>query len=185
MRNIVCYSGYNSDWHEALVNVIWLYKSEIEHSGLMLLLFFWMWHLGYLASSVTVVTSLHLHIRLLCGEGLWRQRCSSREEEGGTWELYRSNVLAKSTFFSKLQTAALRYFQIIVSEQFSHKSLEVGFPALNWHGLKSTSLAEVKKFHCSPRLPITQGHMIGLLCRNGFSTMPTSLKRWLKFPNVF
>ena len=31
----------------------------------------------------------------------------SIEEEGGTWDLYHSNLLAKSTFFSKLQTAAL------------------------------------------------------------------------------
>ena len=31
----------------------------------------------------------------------------SREEDGGTWELYHSNLLAKPTFFSKLQTAAL------------------------------------------------------------------------------
>ena len=31
----------------------------------------------------------------------------SREEEGGTWELYHSNILAKSTFFSKLHTATL------------------------------------------------------------------------------
>ena len=31
----------------------------------------------------------------------------SREEERGVWELYHSNILAKSTFFSKLQTAAL------------------------------------------------------------------------------
>ena len=36
-----------------------------------------------------------------------RQGGSSREEEGGTYELYHSNVLAKSTSFSKLQTAAL------------------------------------------------------------------------------
>ena len=36
----------------------------------MLLLLFWMRHLGYLASSVTVDTSLLMHSRLLCGEGL-------------------------------------------------------------------------------------------------------------------
>ena len=38
---------------------------------------------------------------------------SSREEEGGTWELYHSNILAKSTFCWNLQTAALsKYDQI-------------------------------------------------------------------------
>ena len=36
-------------------------------------------------------------------EGLRRQRA----EEGLTWELYHSNVLAKFTLSSKLQTAAL------------------------------------------------------------------------------
>ena len=67
-------------------------------NGLILLLY-WMWHLGYLAFSVTVVTSPLMQGRFLCGEGLWRQRCSSREEDGGTWELYHSDILAKSTFF--------------------------------------------------------------------------------------
>ena len=47
-------------------------------------------------------TSLLVH-RLLCGRGLE----SSREEEGVSWELYHTNFLTKSTFFSKLQTAAL------------------------------------------------------------------------------
>ena len=46
-------------------------------------------------------------------EGLWRQGCSSREEEGGTWELYHSNILTKSNFFSKPQTAALNKLPII------------------------------------------------------------------------
>lgn len=32
----------------------------------------------YLASSVTVVASLLIHSRLLCGERLWRQGCNSR-----------------------------------------------------------------------------------------------------------
>ena len=34
---------------------------------------------GYLASSVTVVTSLLMHSRLLCGEGLLREGCSAAE----------------------------------------------------------------------------------------------------------
>ena len=38
-------------------------------------------------------------------EGLSTQGCSSREE-GLTWELCHSNILAESTLFSLLQTAA-------------------------------------------------------------------------------
>ena len=54
-----------------------------------------MCHLGYLASSVTMVTSLLMHSRLLlCGRGL-----EGREEEGLTWELYHSNILTKSIYF--------------------------------------------------------------------------------------
>ena len=50
----------------------------------MSLLLFRMRHLGYLASSVAMVTSLLVHGRLLlCGRGLE----GSREEEGLTWEL--------------------------------------------------------------------------------------------------
>ena len=91
-----------SDLHEALLTVIWLYWSAVKQSGLiMLLLLFWMRHLCYLASSVTMVTSLHS--RLLCGRGL-----EGREEEGLIWELHQSDVLTKSTLFSELQTAALR-----------------------------------------------------------------------------
>ena len=63
-----------------------------------------MCRLSYLASTVTVITSLLVHGRLLCGRGF-----EGSEEEGGTWD--HSNVLAKSTLFSKLQTAALiNYF---------------------------------------------------------------------------
>ena len=63
----------------------------------------------YLASSVTMVTSLLVHSRLLlCGRGL-----EGREEEEQTWELFHSNVLSKSTFLSELQTAALSYFPFL------------------------------------------------------------------------
>ena len=57
-----------SDLHEAFVIAIQLYWSEREQ--LVLLLLFWMCHLGYLVSSVTTVASLLMHSRLLCGEGL-------------------------------------------------------------------------------------------------------------------
>ena len=43
--------------------------------------------IGYLATSVTVVTCLLVHSRLLCGEGLWKQDCSAvqgkKEGPGG------------------------------------------------------------------------------------------------------
>ena len=57
--------------------------------------------LTYLASSVTVVTSLLVHSRLLCGRSFEGRASGSREEDGGTWELDHSEFLAKSTFFSK------------------------------------------------------------------------------------
>ena len=64
----------------------------------------------YLVSSVTVVTSLLVHSRLLCGEGLGRQGCSTaeRKKEGPGSCAHSNFFLAKSTLFSKLQTAALK-----------------------------------------------------------------------------
>ena len=44
--------------NQAYVIVIKLYWSEIQQSAIMLLLLSWMCHLGYLASSVTMVTRL-------------------------------------------------------------------------------------------------------------------------------
>ena len=73
---------------------------------------FWMRHLGCLASSVTVITSLLVCGMLLCREGLWRQGCSAaeRKKEGpGSWA--HSNFLANSTFFSKFQTVALIHYR--------------------------------------------------------------------------
>ena len=69
-------------------------------------------------------------------EGLWRQGCSSREGEGGTWELCHSNLLAMSTFFSKLQTAALIIFSCIMlllrrREKYSF-CLSVFFSSHHW-----------------------------------------------------
>ena len=45
----------------------------------------------------------------------------SREEEGGNWELYHSNFLTKSTFFSELQTAAL------IKDIYTYKNDEIIF----------------------------------------------------------
>ena len=108
-RNIFCNSVHYSNQHEALIIVIKLYLSEIELSGLILWLFFfffWMRHLGYLASSVPVVKSLLMDGRLLCGEGLWRQDCSTAErKKEGPGSCAHSHF---HFFFSKLQTAALR-----------------------------------------------------------------------------
>ena len=50
-------------------------------------------YLGYLASSVTMVTGQLMHGRLLCGRGF-----EGSEEEGRTWELYHSNVLVHYFF---------------------------------------------------------------------------------------
>ena len=99
MRNTVFIRNIYSDQHEALIIVIYLYWSETEQSGLMLLLLYWMHHHGYLASSFTVVTFLLL---------LWRQGWSAAERrKEGPGSCARSNILAKCTFFSKLETAAL------------------------------------------------------------------------------
>ena len=65
-----------------------------------------------MASSVTMVTSPLVHSRLLCGRGL-----EGKEEEELTWELYKSNVLVKSTFLSKLQAAALTLTVVSLTEQ--------------------------------------------------------------------
>ena len=51
--------------------------------------------LSYLASSVTMVTGSSV------GRGFEGRAAGSREEGGGTWELYHLNILAKSTFFLK------------------------------------------------------------------------------------
>ena len=55
-----------------------------------------MCHLGYLISSVTVVTSLLMHSRLLCGRGLEDRAAAAERKKEGHWELYHSNILAKS-----------------------------------------------------------------------------------------
>ena len=61
-----------------------------------------MYCLGYLASSVTVVTSMLVHGRLLCEDEISRQGCSAAEKkkEG-------PGSCAKSTSFSKLKTTPL------------------------------------------------------------------------------
>ena len=59
-------------------------------------------------SSVSMVTSLLVHSSSV-GRGFEGRAARSREEEGGSWELYHSNILAKSTLFSKPQTAALKH----------------------------------------------------------------------------
>ena len=64
--------------------------------------------LSYLASSVTMVTSLLV---------LWggsEGRAAGSREEGGTWELYHSNFLTKSTWFF-LKTAALNHHSIFTN----------------------------------------------------------------------
>ena len=78
--------------------------SDLHEALMLLLLLFWMWHLGYLASFVTMVTGVIVCGRLLCGEGLWRQG----------WDL--GAVLIQ--VFSKLQTAALS--QLLYLSIYAH-----------------------------------------------------------------
>ena len=105
VRNIVCYFGYLqwSAWGTCHFNLIVLIRNRTISAYVVLQ----SWLSGPLLPWLQVVLS---------GEELWRQGCSSREEEGGTWELYHSHFLTKSTFFSKLQTAAV----IVISAKKSH-----------------------------------------------------------------
>ena len=88
------------DRHEALIIEMRLYWSEIEQSGLNIVV--------VILNAPSLLSGfLCYHGYTLAGaqqaplwEGLWRQGCS-REEEGLTWELYHFNFLVKSTFFLK------------------------------------------------------------------------------------
>ena len=85
----------------------------------MLRLLFWMCRLGYVASYVTVVTSLLVHNRLLFGEGFWRQGCSAAlRQEAGPGSCAHSNILSSQncsrlqlllSFFSDYPNVLLRY----------------------------------------------------------------------------
>ena len=109
MKNNDCYSGYIqwSAWGTHHCNqVILIRKRTIRAHVVVVILNVISWLSGVLCYHGYKPTCAQ---QAPLWEGLWRQGCSSREEEGGTWELYHSNVLAKSTFFSKLQTAALSW----------------------------------------------------------------------------
>lgn len=77
-----------------------------------------MCHLGNLASSVTIVTCLLVCGRLLCGRAFKGR--SAAQQRGRRRDLDHSNILAKSTFFSKLQTAALSF---VIYVYLKNKSL--------------------------------------------------------------
>ena len=77
---------------------------------MLLLLLFLMHRRGYLVSTVTMVTSLLMHGRLLCGR-VFEGRATVQQRQGkeGPGSCPHSNFMAKSTFFSKLQIAALTF----------------------------------------------------------------------------
>ena len=73
----------DSTWGTLHCNLVVLIRNKTIRT--LMLLLFWMCRLGYMASSVTVVTSLLMLSMLLCGERLWRQGCSASERK--KWDL--------------------------------------------------------------------------------------------------
>ena len=75
-------------------------------------------YLGYLASSVTVVTSLFMHSRLLCGEELWREGCSSaeRKKEGPgscTRSIFWLSLITPDCIFNRSYIYCIYWFPYI------------------------------------------------------------------------
>ena len=84
--------------------------------------------LGYLASSVKVITSLLMHSRLLCGRGCGGWAAAERKELPGSCAHF--NILAKSTSFSKLQTAALT--GLLLCSHIVWKNIKCSYIKTGW-----------------------------------------------------
>ena len=101
VRNSVCYMGYLqwSAW-STHCNLVILVRNRTIRAYVVVVLNVPSWLSGVLCYRG--YKPAHAQQAPLWGGALKAGLQHSREEEGGAWELYHSNSLAKSTFLSKL-----------------------------------------------------------------------------------
>ena len=149
-----------------------------------------MGHLDYVESSVTIVTNLLVHSRLLFGEGHCRQGCSAaKRKKEGPGRCAHSDILDKFAFFVKTPHCSFKAVQwvFIMYGWYNPKLLSCQPPgAKKFCNFMSRSPVLLMRIICSPSCTLSMkrstsvGSLIPrvwLVCTAGMEVTPEHLAK--------